>query len=179
MSNNLYDKLPIDIQEKIEDLAFKQLVLDTVKEAEKKYECELCSSGFYSFKGEKVCKYEKRESWDYEDIKQAIPVINVLFEKRKTINTQNLWSYSLKHCVEKYKRYPYISNGDCIVAMLICGYKMRVSDHINCEFNVKINRNIPKSFNIRKEAKNIKNKVTINILKQIYINDFDEYIKEI
>lgn len=181
MEENHYDKLPTAIQEKIEDLAFKQLVLDTIKEAEQKYNCELCRSGIYSYKGERTVKgkyynFSKNTNWDYDDIKQALPIIEVIFEKRKHVNTKELCSYSLKHIIEGYKYPPYLSNGDCIVAMLMSGYKMRVCKDINCDFDVMINKSIPKRFDVRNDLSK-SNKTYLSILQQIYKEKYDDYLE--
>ena len=57
------------------------------------------------------------------------------FDTTKTINKKRS-SYSLKHTVERNIN-TYVSNGELIAAMIICGYNYRV-DGINCYFNVSV-----------------------------------------
>jgi len=68
---------------------------------------------------------------------KIIDFINKNFHKRKTISTLNT-SYGLKHYVEH--RIGYISNGEFIAAMLMCGFIAKPVDigynPINCYFNI-------------------------------------------
>jgi len=58
------------------------------------------------------------------------------FEQQKTVNYRHT-SYGLKHIVEK--KTGYISNGQFIVAALLCGYTMGRKSHssYNPSFNIK------------------------------------------
>lgn len=72
--------------------------------------------------------------WQLEYI---IDYIDCLFTKTKSLNMK-LSSYRLKHEVE-IGLQRYVSNGELIAAMIICGYHYKIKD-INCVFNVKIRR---------------------------------------
>ena len=63
--------------------------------------------------------------------KECIPK---LFKK---IPCYKLGSYQGKHIVEKYLN-TYISNGEFIIAMLLCGYVPRKIDGLNCNFKAGI-----------------------------------------
>ena len=71
-----------------------------------------------------------------EELDDVIDFINTHFRRIKNINTKHS-SYGLKHIVERLMDR-YISNGELITAMIICGYKYRRygSQGLNCHFNV-------------------------------------------
>jgi hypothetical protein len=161
---------------------FKQQVKDVVKRAELEYDCEIDTQGIFSFKGRRVPRIRPTEEkgdrdWDYEDIFVATKIINVLFIPSKTISRKDFGSYALKHYIESFK-FPsyYISNGNAIVAMLMCGYKLGITVDINCHFNVKRNKNIPKRYNLRyiTNYDKLNDGVYIYALREIY---GDEYMK--
>ena len=74
------------------------------------------------------------EKFDTQRIRKAIAQIRYLF---KPARTWSLGSYGSKHDLENWpERNPgdYITNGDFIIAMLLCGYKARFDDGPNAEF---------------------------------------------
>lgn len=83
---------------------------------------------------------ELEEKFDLEAVQRGISLIPILYEKRKTFNF-NHSSYGLKHHFEKSPGSQYISNGDFIMAMLICGFKAQFSyenkKRVNCFFDIK------------------------------------------
>jgi hypothetical protein len=79
----------------------------------------------------------------YDEITNIIKYIPELFIKRKTINSSHS-SYGLKHILEdyvmkKYNKYGYCSNGVFIIAMFICGFKIKpIKNSYNVCFDVKL-----------------------------------------
>jgi len=80
---------------------------------------------------------EDRDIFDLERIQSAYTRISRDFEKK----SKYCWgSYGLKHRVERLQDQ-YLSNGDLIVAMLLCGHKARFGKRgsamtLNAEFAV-------------------------------------------
>ncbi len=71
-----------------------------------------------------------------EELADIIEFINTHFNMIKNINTRHS-SYGLKHILER-SMGKYISNGELITAMIICGYKHKRYrlNGLNCYFNV-------------------------------------------
>lgn len=58
-----------------------------------------------------------------------------------TIAIQSVGSYHFKHVVERHQK-EYITNGDCIIAMLVKGYPADFGSsslHVNCQFRLRPN----------------------------------------
>lgn len=70
-----------------------------------------------------------------QNIMKCIECIPILF---KTITCYKLGSYQGKHIVEKYLN-TYISNGEFIISMILCGYKPKKIDGLNCCFKARLN----------------------------------------
>lgn len=73
---------------------------------------------------------------DLDKLDHIVEYIEMWFDKTKTIRKRQS-SYGLKHLIER-NTGTYISNGDLIAAMIICGYRYQ-KDGINCYFNVTTN----------------------------------------
>ena len=77
---------------------------------------------------------------DFGNVFNAMKQIPILFKPRKTIYKFST-SYGFKHQLEDYrcKNTPemniYISNGEFILAMILLGYKYKVSDSVNIYFH--------------------------------------------
>jgi hypothetical protein len=82
------------------------------------------------------------EEFDLERINRAVQEIPLYFEPRRTMNKSST-SYGMKHVLQYGGRAfsldsdTYMTNGDFIVAMLLCGYRCSFGRSINCHFNVK------------------------------------------
>lgn len=73
------------------------------------------------------------------DIARIQSAFRCLDEVISNATVQSVGSYGLKHVVERHQD-KYITNGDCIVAMLVKGYKADFGStlpHVNCQFTLK------------------------------------------
>jgi len=79
---------------------------------------------------------EESQEVKIEELDDIIDFINTYFNMIKNINTKHS-SYGLKHILERLMN-KYISNGELITAMIICGYKYKRyrPNGLNCHFNV-------------------------------------------
>ena len=69
------------------------------------------------------------ELTDIEDyIQTYFPPPRVRFNQRQS-------SYGLKHKAER-KLGRYVSNGELIAVMILCGYSYKIVDGLNCIFNM-------------------------------------------
>ena len=73
---------------------------------------------------------------DIDGLEVILVFINNHFRMINSINTKHS-SYGLKHIVERCLG-SYVSNGELIAAMILCGYKYKRYRYngINCHFNV-------------------------------------------
>jgi len=78
---------------------------------------------------------KKEDQIDIAELDHIIKYIERWFDKTKTINKKRS-SYGIKHTVER-NIDNYVSNGELIASMILCGYKYK-QDGINCYFNVSI-----------------------------------------
>ena len=78
---------------------------------------------------------DETEIIDVKSLYKIVDFITWNFSKRKTINKR--WSsYGLKHFVEEQIE-SYVSNGDFIAAMIICGFEYDNYEHsLNAFFNL-------------------------------------------
>lgn len=88
------------------------------------------------------------ESWmEFDDarIERITEIIEMFLLPRKTINSQTVGSYELKHAIEHYdaivgkKLGGYVSNGEFIYAMIKVGYQVKKVGR-NAYFNVTTDR---------------------------------------
>lgn len=89
----------------------------------------LTKNGFY-------LSDKQEDQIDKTKLEHIISFIEMWFDKTKSIRKKQS-SYGLKHLVERNIN-TYVSNGELIASMIICGYKYKV-DGINCYFNVDTN----------------------------------------
>lgn len=89
-------------------------------------------SGLYiNSKGYKISADSNSSEFNMQQIEKAKLFIECIMEKRETINKSNGSSYSLKHRIEEFLYFyfkgenNYISNGEMIVALDSCGYKIK------------------------------------------------------
>jgi hypothetical protein len=106
---------------------------------------DLTYFGFGIFNGfreqkslDEIAKERKELESATKQIEAARSWIKSNCAERKTAN-KNLWSYSLKHIIEDAVNL-YISNGSCIAAFILEGYKVTrpAGWGPNCAFNVKL-----------------------------------------
>lgn len=89
--------------------------------------------------------YSLRQDWDssipenrIKEIKKARKVIKQFLKPNKHVNYNASSSYGLKHHIERHYN-DYLSNNDCIIAMLLEGYKCREQQYqSNPHFNVSM-----------------------------------------
>lgn len=77
--------------------------------------------------------------FNVERIQRAFKCLDDVISKA---TVQSVGSYGFKHVVERHQG-EYITNGDCIVAMLVKGYIADFGSefpHVNCQFNIRSNR---------------------------------------
>jgi hypothetical protein len=85
---------------------------------------------------------EEKQNKKLFNIMQIVKIQNSLHQVVQEGNQYKIGSYGLKHAVEKCD-IGYISNGDCIVAMILNGYSARFKKKgenqidVNCEFKAK------------------------------------------
>lgn len=92
---------------------------------------------------ETICSVEKYDEekkenrlFNIERIQKAFKCLDEVISKAAL---PSVGSYYFKHVVEKHQK-DYITNGDCIVAMLLKGYKADFGfpfRHVNCQFTLK------------------------------------------
>ena len=74
-------------------------------------------------------------SFDIKRIHKAVQEIPEHFRMMRTFSKAT--SYGLKHYLE-HKTGDYITNGDFIVAMILCGYRVKFPNRsVNCVINCK------------------------------------------
>lgn len=119
---------------------------------------------FIDSKGNKICEDSDSNKFNMQQIEKAKHFIECIMEKRETINKSEGTSYSLKHRVEEFLYFyfksenNYISNGEMIVALDSCGYKIKET---------------PNSPNIYANYKTLKD-FTIRLKKNEFINCKDK-----
>ena len=70
-----------------------------------------------------------------DELTDLCDYIRAYFQPPRLRFNQRQSSYGLKHKVER-KLGRYISNGELIAAMLLCGYSYKTVDGLNCIFNM-------------------------------------------
>ena len=90
---------------------------------------ELTKNGFFP-------SDKKEDQIDKNKLEHIISYIELWFDKTINISKKQS-SYGLKHLVER-NIDTYVSNGELVASMIICGYKYK-ADGINCYFNVNTN----------------------------------------
>ena len=101
------------------------------------------SGMFINSKGHKTSDATDSREFNMLQIEKAKLFIESIMDKRETIN-KKISSYSLKHRVEDFLYFyfkgenNYISNGEMIVALDSCGYKIKeISNSLNIHTNHK------------------------------------------
>ena len=79
---------------------------------------------------------KKEDQINKNQLDHIIRFIELRFDKTKSIR-KDISSYGLKHLIERNIE-TYMSNGELIASMIICGYRYK-ADGINCYFNVDTN----------------------------------------
>jgi hypothetical protein len=107
---------------------------------------------FIDSKGNKICDDSDSNKFNMQQIEKAKLFIECIMEKRETINKSEGSSYTLKHRVEDFlnlyfkRENNYISNGEMIVALDSCGYKIKETPS---NPNIYTNHKTLKDFNSR------------------------------
>ena len=143
--NNLYFKLPLEIQRIIDEYYDPEYGYhyDKMKEVEKKYQLDRGGYYFPKVKLPYTFGYAIKKSdnqFTFQSVKRivsAMKVIPILFKRLKTYSKNCIGSYGGKHIVERYQN-EYISNGEFIVAMILSDFKPKNNNNsINCLFTAK------------------------------------------
>lgn len=82
---------------------------------------------------------EEHRLFNVERVQRAFKCLD---EVISNATVQSVGSYGFKHVVERHQN-EYITNGDCIAAMLVKGYMADFGSenpHVNCQFNIRSNR---------------------------------------
>lgn len=94
-------------------------------------------------------KHQRGDLFDIEAIHRAMQEIPFIFQPASTWSGKN--SYAFKHLVEHWRQKrnianPYITNGDFVLAMVMCGYKPKFNGMVNCVFKVAVSPETCASF---------------------------------
>ena len=107
---------------------------------------------FINKRGNKILDESDTNKFNMQQIEKAKIFIKSIMEKRENINRMNGTSYSLKHRVEEFLYFyfkgenNYISNGEMIVALDSCGYKI---EEIPNSLNIYTNNKTLKDFTLK------------------------------
>ena len=136
---NIISKLPLDMVKIIESYCDPETdyYRDKIIELSTKYDISMCGHNCDQLK-----KYNS-----YEILHNKSTILNIIdcmnqipYVITPTKTVYNVGSYSGKHVIERYrdkvlKNGCYISNGEFMMAMLLCGYAMKTHfNHINTSF---------------------------------------------
>jgi hypothetical protein len=95
-------------------------------------EHKIRQNGFYCSKNSHFKSDFKKEN--YNNIIQCIFEIPIILETSKRI--YKVGSYEGKHILEIFRGGSYISNGEFIIAMILCGYSFQKYG-LNCSFKAR------------------------------------------
>ena len=138
---NIISKLPLDMVKIIESYCDPETdyYRDKIIELSTKYDISMFGHNCDQLKKTGNIKYEilhnKSSILNIIDCMNQIPYV---ITPMKTV--YNVGSYGGKHVIERYrdkvlKNGCYISNGEFMMAMLLCGYTMKTNyNHINTSF---------------------------------------------